>query len=48
MRKAEHEINRLTEENVYLEKERQQLELTVKQLKEQLVPEDYPSKLHYL
>ena len=36
VRKAEHEINRLTEENVYLEKERQQLELTVKQLKEQL------------
>ena len=36
VRKAEHEINRLTQENVYLEKERQQLELTVKQLKEQL------------
>ena len=36
LRKAEHEINKLTQENEYLEKEREQLEVTVKQLKEQL------------
>ena len=35
LRKAEREIHRLTQENEYLEKEREQLEMTVKQLKEQ-------------
>ena len=36
LRNAEHEIKRLTQENEYLEKEREHLEITVKQLKEQL------------
>ena len=35
LRKAENEIKKLTQENEYLEKEREHLELTVKQLKEQ-------------
>ena len=35
LRKAENEIRKLTQQNEYLEKEREHLELTVKQLKEQ-------------